>query len=138
MIDSNDIGRNKQTQWQSEDSFSNGTTLDSFQSDGNLPVLMERLKREDMDGETPSEKVRSIKAIILSGPVAVPHFTFLSMNSVSGIVQSQENKFSSREDSLGIGEDFTVHVDGINVELKSPQRMSFVASKWLNNCVISS
>ena len=84
-----------------------------------------------MDGETPSEKVRSIKAVILSGPVAVPHFTFLSMTPVSGIVHSQENKFSSSEGSLGIGEDFTVtvHVYGINVELKSPQRMSFVASK---------
>ena len=138
MIDSNDIGRKERTLWHGEVSFGNGTTLDSFQSDGNLPVLMERLTMEHMDGETPSEKVRSIKAVILSGPAAVPHFTFLSMTSVSGIVQSQENKFSSREDSPGIGEDFTVYVDGINVELKSPQRMSFVASKWLNNCVISS
>jgi len=78
---------------------------------------MERLKIEHMDGETLSEKVRSIKAVILSGPVAVPHFTFLSMTSVSGIVQSQENKFSSSEDSLGIGKDFTVHIYGINIEL---------------------
>ena len=117
MIDSNDIGRKERTLWHSEVSLGNDTILDSFQSDGNLPVLMERLKREHMDGETLSEKVRSIKAVILSGPVAVPHFTFLNRASVSGIVQSQENKFSSSEDSLGIGKDFTVHVYGINIEL---------------------
>ena len=92
---------------------------------------MERLKKEDMDGETDSEKVRSIQAVIPSSPVAVPHFTFLSSASVSGIVQSQENKSSSREDSLGIGEDFTV--DGTNVELKQAEKYSlsrFVLS-WM-------
>ena len=70
-----DIGRKERTSWHSEVSLGIGTTLDSFQFDGNLPVLMERLKREDMDGETDSEKVRSIQAVIPSGPVAVPHFT---------------------------------------------------------------
>ena len=61
-----------------------------------------------MDGEIASEKIHSIQAVILSGPVALPHFTFLSMALVSGIVQSQQDKALPREDSLGIGEDFTV------------------------------
>ena len=39
-----------------------GTTLNSFQSNSSLPVLMEGLKREDMDGETASGKVCSIHA----------------------------------------------------------------------------
>ena len=74
---------------------------------------------EDMDGEIASEKVRSIQALIPSSPVAVPHFTFLSRDSVSGIIQSQQDKASSREDSLGIGKDFTL--DGTNVELKQAE-----------------
>ena len=82
MIDSNDIGRKERTSWHSEVSLGIGITSDSFQSDGNLPVLMERLKREDMDGEIASEKVCSIQAVIPSGPVAVPHFTFLSSASL--------------------------------------------------------
>ena len=89
MSDSSDIGRNDRTSWHGEVSLGIGTTLDSFHSDGNLPALMERLKREETDGEIASEKVRSIQAVIPSGPVAVPHFTFLSRASVSGIVQLQ-------------------------------------------------
>ena len=44
---------------------------------------------EEINGEIASEKVQSIQAVIPSGPVAVPHFTFFSRTSVSGIVQSQ-------------------------------------------------
>ena len=51
-----------------------------------------------MDGEMASEKIHSIQAVILSGPVALPHFTFLSTVLVSGIVQSQQDKALPRED----------------------------------------
>lgn len=51
-----------------------------------------------MDGEIASEKIHSIQAVILSSPVALPHFTFLSTVLVSGIVQSQQDKALPRED----------------------------------------